>query len=201
MEPKKKILKSAMKIFLMKGYDATSMSDVVAETQTSKGGIYHHFKNKQELFVQCIDFLFDEFEKWEIEIYNTSTDVKDILRKYFNSLAYIHEFVSGITNSKDVLVDNFYRLMMEAFTKFPEIKKKHAETHAQGMEFLAGLLQQAQEQGRIKQDLDCKTLGFMMNALAEGTVLYHILNEKIDLQEMGQKLFETIWNGISTEEN
>ena len=190
-----------MKVFLLKGYDATSMSDVVAESQLSKGGIYHHFKNKKDLFLQAIDFMFDEFEKWEMEMYSLSMDVKIILQTYFGSLSVIHEFVRNLADSDEVNVDTFYKLMMEAFIKFPEIKAKHNETHEQNRSQLVVLLKEAQQQNVIKSDLDCETLAFMINALAEGTILYHILNEKIDLKETGIKLFNLIWDGISSEAN
>ena len=90
---------------------------------------------------------------------------------------------------------------MEAFIKFPEIKAKHNETHEQNRSQLVVLLKEAQQQNVIKSDLDCETLAFMINALAEGTILYHILNEKIDLKETGIKLFNLIWDGISSEAN
>ena len=190
-----------MKVFLLKGYDATSISDVVTESQLSKGGIYHHFTNKKDLFLQTIDFMFDEFEKWELEMYSQSSDIKTILETYFRSLAFINEFVQNLADSDDVEVDSFYKLMMEAFVKFPEIKTKHSQTHEHNTNQLIVLLKNAQENNVLKSDLDCDTLGFMINALAEGTILYHILNERIDLQEMGNKLFNTLWNGISTEGN
>ncbi len=201
MDSKTKIIKAAMKIFLLKGFDATSMSDVVTESNLSKGGIYHHFKNKKDLFIQVIDFMFDEFEKWEMEMYSHSTDVKVILQNYFDSLAFIHEFVAQLADSEEVNVDSFYKLMMDAFVKFPEIKDKHNETHGNNMNMLGEILKNAQQEGVIRTELDCETLGFMINAMAEGTILYHILNEKIDLQEMGKKLFSTLWKGIATDEN
>lgn len=199
MKPKTKIIKSAIKVFLMKGYDATSMSDVVSESNSSKGGIYYHFKNKEDLFLKCIDFMFDEFEKWEMEMYSQTSNVKDILQMYFSSLAYIHDFVCNLADSDKVEVDSFYLLMMEAFNKFPQVKQKHAASHSQNMQYLISLLKEAKKDGIIKPDMDCETLGFMINSLAEGTVLYHILNERIDLTEMGNKIFNTIWHGICIE--
>ena len=199
MEPKTRIIKSAIKLFLLKGYDATSMSDVVTESQISKGGIYHHFKNKEDLFLQCIDFMFSEFENWEKSIYAQAPDLKNIVRSHFTSLAQIQDFVCELSDSSEVDVDSFYLLMMEAFTKFPEVKQMHTQVHHQSMDFFTDMLRQAQQQGIIRQELDCATIGFMIYALAEGTVIHHILSKKIDLAEMGQKLFETIWNGISTE--
>ncbi|MCF7858528.1 MAG: TetR/AcrR family transcriptional regulator [Candidatus Cloacimonetes bacterium] len=199
MEPKERIIKSAIKVFLKKGYDATSVNDVVEESQLSKGGIYHYFKNKQDLFIQAIDLLFTEFENIETEIYSKFTNVQNILKTYFNSLSEINKFVAEFANSDDVEIDSFYMLMMDAFVKFPEIKQRHAETQRQGLLHLISILEKAQKEGTIRKDVDCSTLGFMVSALAEGTIIYNILNERIDLEYMGQKLFDTIWNGISKE--
>jgi len=201
LEVKERIIKTALRIFMIKGYDAASMSDVVTQTQLSKGGIYHHFKNKKELFMQCIDFMFGEFEKWEAEIYSHSTNIKEILKTYLGSLGVIHEFVSRITDSEVADIDNFYKLMMDAFLKFPEIKEKHFKTHEHNMKHLVALLEKAKQDEIIKPEIDCNTLGFMFNALAEGTILYHILNERLDLEEMGNKLFNTLWKGIAIDEN
>jgi AcrR family transcriptional regulator len=201
LEAKDRIIKTALKIFMKKGYDSASMSDVVAETQLSKGGIYHHFKNKKDLFLKCVDFMLSEFIKWEEELYSMEMSVKEILKTYLGSLGVIHEFVVDLTDSDEVNVDQFYTLIMEAFVKFPEIKESHIQTHEHNMNNLARMLETAQQEGIIKPDIDCAILGFMIKAMAEGTVLYHILNERIDLNEMGSKLFATLWNEISTEGN
>ncbi len=184
---------------MIKGFDAASMSDVVTEAQLSKGGIYHHFKNKKDLFLQCVDHMFDELVKWEEKMYSLNMTVKEILQIYFSSFEEIHNFVGELTGSNEIDIDSFYKLMMDAFIKFPEIKEKHFHTHEHNMLNLVQLLENAKQEGIIKPELDCSTLGFMINALAEGTIMYHILNEEIDLEEMGNKLFTTLWNGISTE--
>ncbi len=162
MEVKERIIKAALRIFMIKGFDAASMSDVVAQTQLSKGGIYHHFKNKKDLFLQCIGFMFDEFVKWEEEMYSQEMGVKEILQTYLSSLGVIHEFVCDITDSNDVNINNFYKLMMDAFVKFPEIKKKHFQTIEHNMLNLVQLLENAKQEGIIKPELDCSTLGFMI---------------------------------------
>ncbi len=50
-EMKKKILVSAAKNFAKKGYAATSLKDIALTAKVSKGGLYHHFSNKEDLFV------------------------------------------------------------------------------------------------------------------------------------------------------
>lgn len=50
-EMKKKILVSAAKNFAKKGYAGTSLKDIALTAKISKGGLYHHFSNKEDLFV------------------------------------------------------------------------------------------------------------------------------------------------------
>ncbi len=44
------ILKVSQQLFYDKGYDKTSIQDIMNETKLSKGGIYHHFKSKEAIF-------------------------------------------------------------------------------------------------------------------------------------------------------
>ncbi|WP_276936081.1 TetR/AcrR family transcriptional regulator, partial [Dielma fastidiosa] len=44
-----KILEVSLKLFSEKGYEKTTMQDIVNALGMSKGAIYHHFKSKEEL--------------------------------------------------------------------------------------------------------------------------------------------------------
>jgi AcrR family transcriptional regulator len=46
---RQEILHAAEKLFFMKGYENTSVQDVLLEAGISKGGFYHHFESKTEL--------------------------------------------------------------------------------------------------------------------------------------------------------
>ena len=199
MNSKDKISLSALKIFLQKGYDATSISDVVTECKITRGGIYHHFKNKEELFIDAIDYLFERFEELERSMYSESTNLKQILQTYFGSLSNISEILGSITDSENIDVKNFYMLMTNAFIKFPQVRKKHGKLHLKNQEIMVETIRKAQQDGEIKDDIDCETMAFMINALAEGTMIYHIGTDEIDLKEKGEKIFQNLWRGISTE--
>ncbi|RLC53758.1 MAG: hypothetical protein DRH89_10260 [Candidatus Cloacimonadota bacterium] len=66
-------------------------------------------------------------------------------------------------------------------------------------EILVEIINKAQQEGQIKDNIDCETLSFMINALAEGTMIYHIMTDEIDLKEKGEKIFQNLWKSISTE--
>ena len=50
-----KILDTAERLFIKKGYDHTSLQDIIESTGLSKGGIYHHFTSKEDIFYSVCD--------------------------------------------------------------------------------------------------------------------------------------------------
>jgi AcrR family transcriptional regulator len=54
------ILDEAFRIFLERGYDNTSLNDVISEAGFSKGMFYHHFESKDALLVALFERISDE---------------------------------------------------------------------------------------------------------------------------------------------
>lgn len=51
-ETEKKIIQEAMNQFMTKGYDNTSVQDIIDATGLSKGAIYHHFDSKESILLR-----------------------------------------------------------------------------------------------------------------------------------------------------
>jgi len=47
---KARIVYESMRLFSLKGFLSTSVHDIMRETETSKGGLYNHFKSKDDIF-------------------------------------------------------------------------------------------------------------------------------------------------------
>lgn len=60
------LLEVAACLFHQKGYNGTSLSDILNKAEVSKGALYHHFSNKQELLYAVVDELFKNklLERW-----------------------------------------------------------------------------------------------------------------------------------------
>ncbi|MFC4099178.1 TetR/AcrR family transcriptional regulator [Paenibacillus xanthanilyticus] len=56
-------LQTAMTLFLTKGYQATSMDEIVKASKVSKTNIYYHFKSKEELLTAMVDRLIARYER------------------------------------------------------------------------------------------------------------------------------------------
>ncbi len=50
-----RILDAAQTVFSRKGYKDAAMDEIASESQTSKGGLYFHFPNKQAIFLALLE--------------------------------------------------------------------------------------------------------------------------------------------------
>lgn len=53
------ILDTATRLFLQKGYDKTTLQDIIDATKLSKGAIYHHFASKEAIIIAVVDRMGD----------------------------------------------------------------------------------------------------------------------------------------------
>lgn len=57
-DTKEKILKTALKMFAEKGYEAVSVSEISGELGITKGALYRHYKNKRDIFDSIVGRMF-----------------------------------------------------------------------------------------------------------------------------------------------
>ena len=52
-----------IRLLLEKGYDAISIQDIATEAEAARITFYRHYKNKEELLIDCIDAIYEDFSK------------------------------------------------------------------------------------------------------------------------------------------
>lgn len=63
-ERKRLIRQEARRLFLIKGFKETTMEDIVAACDLSKGGVYYHYKNKEQMLSDLMkDGVDDRYEQ------------------------------------------------------------------------------------------------------------------------------------------
>jgi AcrR family transcriptional regulator len=55
---REEISKAAVNLFREKGYDRVTIADIAAAARIGKGTFYQYFKNKEELFAECLESIF-----------------------------------------------------------------------------------------------------------------------------------------------
>lgn len=83
-ETRQAIIMATIQLLGQKGFANVSMNDIVTVSGISKGGVYWHFKSKDEIFIAIFDFFFDA----QIELINQTLQGKgkasDKLKRIFS---------------------------------------------------------------------------------------------------------------------
>ena len=139
---KARLAESAWKLFYEKGYDNTTIEDIVDDSGTSKGSFYHYFKGKDDL-LGTLSMLFDA--KYE-ELKNIMDPASDAVGK----LIFLnHELFTMIDNS--ISLDLLSRLFSSQLTTRGE--KSLLDRNRTYFKLLWKIIKEGQEQGQLRTDL------------------------------------------------
>lgn len=59
-ERKKGLVKKAYELFITKGYENTSVDDIIASAGIAKGTYYYHFESKEQILEEVVNMMIDE---------------------------------------------------------------------------------------------------------------------------------------------
>ncbi len=85
MKTKEVIIKTALKLFLSKGFNETSMNEIAQEVGVSKPAIYHHFKNKDELVGAIFDYFTQRITSWGTKYFADCTSDEQKVHRMFEA--------------------------------------------------------------------------------------------------------------------
>ena len=77
---------AAVKVLTSKGYYSSTMDDIVAESQMSKGAIYHYYSSKKDVYLAVIDMWENQTQKLLAPALEEESSSKAI-KQLFNLLA------------------------------------------------------------------------------------------------------------------
>lgn len=82
---KEKILNAAIAEFGTRSYENASLNNICSDNKISKGLIYHYYKNKDELFLQCVKSCFDALVNYLRNEKFDKTSSHEYMKSYFNA--------------------------------------------------------------------------------------------------------------------
>ncbi|MFO7897313.1 MAG: TetR/AcrR family transcriptional regulator [Candidatus Cloacimonadales bacterium] len=200
MDNREKILQYALNEFLQKGYEKASISNICEHSQISKGGLYHHFKNKDELFWGCLELFLQQLRLWMDELFADELDLRNFLKKYFGILPQVKNQLAEISGMEGLSEYNYYLLIMDGIEHFSELKEQISGFYDQLKAKSMQLLQAAKSQNLVRLDIDNEQTSYELLALFEGSLVLSILNNQNDLERRALKLSESFWQKISKAE-
>ncbi|HOW30985.1 MAG TPA: TetR/AcrR family transcriptional regulator [Bacteroidales bacterium] len=164
------IVEAAVSEFLEKGYDGASMEAIAKRAGISKGGLYHHFRNKDEVLVFANQVFMEPVEELMRQL-SASATVAGGLELYI--LHYINHWV---THRKEL---EFYFLVMDKAFRDPNLLAAFGDYAGQMLEFLQGVYQAGIDAGEFA-NIDARKMAITFLSAVDGSLAYIMLNEAFE---------------------
>lgn len=136
---REKILQAALRVFADKGYHRGIVDDVVRASGTSKGAVYHHFPNKEALFLALVD----EFAS------HLAAGVAQAIAARRGALAKVEGALQAVLVTFARHRQLARILLLEAVSLGPTYEAKRAEVHRRFADLIQGYLDEAAAEGSI----------------------------------------------------
>lgn len=177
---KNQILEAAWELFREKGYENTTVNDIIKRAGTSKGGFYYYFKAKEEL----LNMLYSIFDK-EYEKFYTKMDKS---MNSFLQLKLISQCVCYFieTNVSVELLSAMYQWQLTE-----KVQDGFWGDDRYYLKILKEIISQGQERGEIRKDMSVSELAHHVLLLERGILVdWCVRNGEFSIGHFGSLSFD-----------
>jgi TetR/AcrR family transcriptional repressor of nem operon len=163
-DTRQRILMAAMELFWEKGYNSTSVSDILSRSQVHSGSLYHFYPGKQDVLVGVLEFYRDGIEE---NLLQPNWDgVDDPIERVFALL--------GGYRTQLVLTDCTYgcpigNIALEIHEPDPIVRELLAANFTNWSNAIAECLRAAMD--RLPPQTDIDALGEFVLTVMEGAIM------------------------------
>lgn len=166
MGNREKLLEIACQAFGQKGYEATSVDDLLAQAEVSPSNFYYHFKSKEELALEVLESIFERSrEKFRPLYENQGLKASEKLKQLHG------QFVQRMERSRcsgGCPMGNLAAELSDANSRFREKIAGFFEECIGGIE---GIVRQGVREGEFRPDLDPRASAALLFGSLEGLML------------------------------
>jgi len=182
---REEVLDRAVSVFWAKGFEATSMSDLVKATGLNTFSMYREFGSKEGLFEAAMESYYRSWLRAMVDPLVAAPGLSAI-RAFFGKFP-------DMVASRDFMGCLFMNTLAEKNV----VGKKAVDRVAEFCDELSGLLEHsilaAQKAGEIPRDKDAKALSRFLLCVVEGLVLHgRVCNDKAEIRNILATAVETV---------
>jgi TetR/AcrR family transcriptional repressor of nem operon len=155
------ILETAVPLYNEKGISGVNVDDVLAATKLTKGCLYSHFENKEDLSQHVID----------LSLKKAAEKMRMAVSKGITPKAKIFAFLDFYKDPIQTYIPGgcpIFNTAVEADDNYPEVKLKVGAVIRAGLEEISAILREGIQNGTFSDKLDPAVFAFKMMAAVEG---------------------------------
>ncbi|PYN99467.1 MAG: TetR family transcriptional regulator [Candidatus Rokuibacteriota bacterium] len=173
------ILTAAKRLILIKGYNATSLDDLLGESGVGKGSFYHYFKSKEDLGYAILDDIVTSFVERTLDPCFADTDGRPI--------AQIRCFLDHVVEAQRARACvggcPLGNLASELSDVHEGFRARLASVFSVWRERLTLALRDAQRRGEVGNDCRVDVVAQFLVASLEGAILMTKVSKDIGVME------------------
>jgi TetR/AcrR family transcriptional regulator, transcriptional repressor for nem operon len=186
-ETREYIIEEAFKLFLSRSYEAVSINDISQAIGLTKGALYHHFKNKEELFKAVID-------KY-LTISSFAEEVENIsLRQYIElNVSLAEKTISQLfSHSSNFDPINYMSLFVDSFRHYIGFAEEKTSFFLKEIEKVKIILENSIKRGEIRSDINTSLMASTFFSITIGLATNIMKNEpvKITIRQLRNQLIQ-----------
>jgi len=195
MSLKKKIITESLKLFSLKGFLRTSISDILAATNSSKGGFYNHFRSKDDLYFAVLK---KAKNVWRERNLDGLTEIENPVDKIKKLLAnYKDKYLKDSINFPGGCI--FVTLSVELDDQRPDLASELKKGFDGLKSLINRLLDEGKKSGQVRRELNTMAITEMIFAgMVGASVIYGLEKSAIALDQRIDYLFEVL-DGLAPE--
>lgn len=177
LDTRTNILKTALLLFLEKGYKDVSYQDLVKKTGLSKGAIYHYFVSKEDLLNAVFD-MFSESTRQPVTIApeDLVTDYASFKKLYTDiKIGQLNDF--KVFLEADLVSFNWVLFCLEAIAANEQLRVTVSELYKLEIKFLERCFLGLEKHGQLSKGKDPALLAECLYYILEGAGLVMFLAE------------------------
>jgi AcrR family transcriptional regulator len=161
---RQRIVMAAMDLFWSKGFQSTSIADILSRTQAHSGSLYHFFPGKQQLLVAVLEAYRDGIEEWLLA--PVWAGVADPRERIF---ALLDGYRTHLVTTDCTYGCPIGSLALELHEPDPEIRELLAENFSNWVTAIEGCLNDMGK--RLPASTDRRALAEFILTVMEGAVM------------------------------
>lgn len=183
---REKIILDASQIFLRKGYANTTIAEIMDSVGITKPSFYYYFKNKKDLYLTCLNSIFDAFSKNALDSIRQEKEPLKRLEKRWKA---------GQAHSKSLTIS--INLLKESMRQEDEEERLRAEAilRKAWVDPLIKDLEKGIEAGVIRP-INAEIVSFALLSLLDTFVYREILDKKYGSRAVLESAYDFILYGL-----
>ncbi len=158
-------IEKAMQVFWHKGYEATSMEDLLSAMDLNRGSLYDTFGDKRQLFLKVIDRYCTTFASSKVSLLDQSGPALPTLRRFISGM-----IEGGLADPKrrGCLISN---TVMELSPHEKEIAGRLRLALKMAEDTFFKVLTRAKQQGELQKGQDPRMLAQFLVTMMQGAIV------------------------------